>query len=56
MTAQLMELVMEQAIECPIYQPQKMTIYNTQTVNPDSFDRAADMDGYTYYIPQLKKN
>ena len=56
MTAQLMELVMEQAIECPIYQPQKMTVYNTQTVSADSFDRVSDMDGFTYYIPQLKKN
>ena len=56
MTAQLMELVMEQAVECPIYQQQKMTVYNTETVNPDSFDRAADMDGFTYCIPMLKKN
>ncbi len=56
MTAQLMELVMEQAVECPVYQQQKMTVYNTETINPDSFERAANMDGFTYYIPYLKNN
>lgn len=56
MTAQLMELVMEQAVECPLYQLQEITVYNTDTVSPDSFDRAVNMDGYTYYIPLLKKN
>ncbi len=56
MTSQLMELVMEQAVECPLYQQQKMTVYNTDTVNPDSFDNITDMDGFTYCIPLLKKN
>ena len=56
MTAQLMELVMEEAVECPLYQQQKMTVYNTETVNPASFDNLADMDGFTYVVPLLKKN
>lgn len=56
MTAQLMELVMEEAVECPLYQQQKMTIYNTETVNPESFDKLTAMDGFTYVIPLLKKN
>ncbi len=55
MTAQLMELVMEEAVECPLYQQQKMTVYNTETINPVSFDNLADMDGFTYVIPLLKK-
>lgn len=56
MTAQLAELVMEQAVECPLYQQQKMTVYNTDTINPESFEGIADMDGFTYCIPLLKKN
>lgn len=56
MTAQLMELVMEQAVECPLYQLQNVTIYNTDTISPESFSQGVNMDGYTYYIPLLKKN
>lgn len=56
MTAQLMELVMEQAVECPLYQLQKITVYNTDTVSPESFTQAGNMDGYTYSIPLLKKS
>ncbi len=56
MTAQLMELVMEQAVECPLYQQQKMTVYNIDTVSPESFDLTTDMDGFAYHIPLLKKN
>lgn len=55
MTAQLMELVMEEAVECPLYQQQKMTVYNTETIDPVSLDNIADMDGFTYVIPLLKK-
>ena len=55
MTAQLMDLVMEEAIECPLYQQQKMTVYNTETIDPVSLDNIADMDGFTYVIPLLKK-
>ena len=56
MTAQLMDLVMEQATESPLFQQQKMIMYNTETVSSDSFDYASEMDGFTYYIPLLKKN
>lgn len=56
MTEQLMQLVMEQAIECPLYQLQTVTVYNCNTVNPDSFSQNYNMDGYTYIIPLLKRN
>ncbi len=56
MTAQLMELVMEQAVECPLYQLQTVTLYNTEVINEDSLNQNANIDGYAYYIPFLKKN
>lgn len=56
MTEELMELVMEQAIECPLYQLQTVTVYNTDTINPESFSQSGNMDGYTYIIPLLKRN
>ena len=55
MTARLMELVMEEAVECPLYQQQKMTVCNTETISPDSFDNLTDTDDFTYIIPLLKK-
>ncbi len=56
LTSQLMELVMEQAIECPLYQLQTVTVYNTSAVAPESFSRNINADGYTYMIPLLKRN
>lgn len=56
MTSQLMTLVMEQAVECPLYQLQQITIYNAETVNPASFDDGVIFDGFTYYLPMLKRN
>ena len=47
---------MEQAVECPLYQLQKITVYNTDIVSPESFTQAGNMDGYTYSIPLLKKS
>ena len=56
MTASLMKLVMEQAVELPLYQLQQITIYNTETVNPESFSEEINFDGFTYALPILKKN
>lgn len=56
MTAQLTELVMEQAVECPLYQLQTVTVYNTDVINADSFSQNINADGYTYMVPFLKKN
>ncbi len=56
MTETLMRLVMEQAVEYPLYQLQTVTIYNTDTINPDSLVGFDDYDGFTYIIPHLKEN
>lgn len=56
MTETLMKLVMEQAVEYPLYQLQTVTIYNTETINPDSLVGFDDYDGFTYIIPHLKEN
>lgn len=54
MTENLLELIMEQAVEYPLYQLQKVTIYNIDTVHPDSFDESFNYDGFEYAIPLLK--
>lgn len=55
MTETLMKLVMEQAVQYPVYQLQTVTIYNTDTVNPDSLSGFDNYDGYTYIIPYLEE-
>lgn len=54
LTKNLMKLVMEQFVEQPLYQLQYMTVYNTETVSPESFAEPNPSDGFTYYIPYLK--
>ena len=56
LTGQLLDLVMEQAIECPLYQLQNVTVYNTETINENSFTSNMNYDGFTYIISMLKKN
>jgi MarR-like DNA-binding transcriptional regulator SgrR of sgrS sRNA len=56
MTETLMKLVMEQAIECPVYQLQTVTVYNTETIDAESLDGFDDYDGFTYVIPYLEEN
>ncbi len=56
MTETLMKYVMEQAIECPVYQLQTVTVYNTDTVDPDSLVGFDNYDGFTYLIPYLEEN
>lgn len=53
-TVELLKLVMQEAVECPLYQLQEITVYNTGTVSVDSFSEINEADGYTYYIPKLK--
>lgn len=55
MTATLMKLVMEQAVEFPVYQLQTVTIYNTETVNPESLVGFDNYDGFTYVVPYLEE-
>lgn len=54
MTEQLLELVMQQAVENPLYQLQTITVYNTDTISSESFDNINDSDGYSYVLPYLK--
>lgn len=56
LTEKLLELVMEQAIECPVYQRQTVTVYNTETISNESFSSDYAFDGFTYSIASLKKN
>ncbi len=56
MTEGLMKLVMEQAVELPIYQRQTLTVFNTETVNPNSIGSNSSYDSFTYMIPHLKSN
>ena len=55
MTEKLMKLVMEEAVEYPLYQLQTVTIYNTDTVSPESLEGFDNYDGFTYVLPYLKE-
>lgn len=51
----LLSLVMEQAVECPLYQLQTVTAYNTEKISPDSFGVDFNYDGFAYVLPLLKR-
>ncbi len=55
MTESLMKLVMEQAVEYPVFQLQTVTVYNTETVDSESLEGFDNYDGFTYVIPYLQK-
>ena len=54
MVSNLLDQVMEQAVEFPLYQLQLVTIYNTDTIDPASFGDSFDYDGFEYALPVLK--
>lgn len=54
LTYELLKLVMEEAVEFPVYQLQTVTLYNIEKISPDSFDDDFNYDGYDYAIPHLK--
>ena len=56
MTETLLKLVMQQAVEYPLYQLQTVTIYNTETISKDSIEGFDNYDGFTYIIPFLEEN
>lgn len=56
MISNLMKLVMQQAVEWPLYQRQEIVIYNIETISPDSFVQTNESDGFTYFISKLKPN
>lgn len=51
---QLMTAVMEQAVELPLYQLQKVTVYNAQNIDISSIGNASVYDGYSLILPSLK--
>ena len=53
LTKDLMELVMEQAVEYPLYQLQNVTVYNTEVIDAASVEENKNFDGFTYIIPWL---
>lgn len=54
-TKQLMEAVMKNAVEYPLYQLQRVTVYNIETVDEKSVEENKNFDGYTYIIPWLSQ-
>lgn len=56
MTKRLLNLVMEQAVECPLYQLQSVTAYNTDKISQNSFGENFNYDGFTFVLPLLKKS
>ena len=50
----LLKLVMDYAVEYPLYQRQILTLYNTETISSDSLKYINQFGGYTYLIPYLK--
>lgn len=56
MTEQLLDAVMNQAIEKPCCQLQLITIYNTDRIDPQSFVEDFNYDGYAYALTELKCN
>lgn len=55
LTEKVLDLVMEQAVECPLYQRQCVTIYNTEKISEESFSSDFNYDGFICSIPALKK-
>lgn len=55
MIKNLLNAVMEQAVECPLYQLQTVTAYNTDKISPESFGENFNYDGFTYVLPLLKR-
>lgn len=55
LTKQLMTAVMNSAVEYPLYQLQRVTVYNTETIDGSSIEENKSFDGYTYIIPWLSQ-
>ncbi|MBQ6267413.1 MAG: hypothetical protein IJK64_06535 [Clostridia bacterium] len=55
-TAELLDHAAELAFECPLYQSQQITIYNTETVASGSIPAdASSYDGFAYLLPTLQR-
>jgi ABC-type oligopeptide transport system substrate-binding subunit len=49
----LLALVMSEAVEYPVCQLQKLTLYNTEKISAETFDEF-NFDGYNYALCELK--
>lgn len=54
--AELLNLVMNEAVEFPIYQLQDITLYNLSVISPLNFNENFNYDGYNYALWMLKSN
>lgn len=54
MELQVLNGVMDKAVELPLYQLQNVTVYNTSAISPDCLSDLSEYDGYDYVIPLLK--
>ncbi len=52
---EVLSLVMEQAVECPLYQLQTVTAYNIDKISTDSFGVDYNYDGFADVLPLLKR-
>lgn len=55
-TAELLKLVMDEAVESPVYQLQEITLYNTSVISSSTFSESFSYDGFNYALGTLKIN
>lgn len=56
LTAKMLDIITEQALEQPVCQLQNVTIYNLKAISEKSFDNSYNYDDFTFVISQLKYN
>ncbi len=54
LVSDLLELIMEETVEMPLYQRKMLTAYNTDTVDQNSIAYAYDPTGFTYILKDLQ--
>ena len=47
------DYIIRQSVEMPVCQFQTVTVYNTETINPESISDLTGYDGFDYVIPIL---
>ena len=53
LTGKLLDYIIRQSVEMPVCQFQTVTVYNTETINPESISDLTGYDGFDYVIPIL---
>ncbi len=54
MTEKALETIFAEALECPVCQLQKITVYNTSKISADTFDDDFNYDGFAFVLSELK--